>query len=606
MLDAGFSFSSIPHQHPAYSMMKPTHQCGELNLSNIDEVVVLAGWVQKRRDHGGLIFIDLRDNTGITQVVFSPDVNSDAHSLAHEIRNEFVLAVSGKVSKRPEGTENDNLSTGDVEIMVDKLEILNRSETPPFVIEDTGPEVSEEMKLKYRYLDLRRPRMQHNLRLRHKVCLSTRNFLDQQGFVEIETPVLTKSTPEGARDFLVPSRLNPGNFFAMPQSPQLFKQMLMISGFGKYFQIVKCYRDEDLRADRQLEFTQIDIEMSFVDEEDIFSLTEGMMATIFQEAMGMSLEIPIKRMTYAEAMRRFGSDKPDDRFGMELVDVSDIVADSEFKVFAGTIAKGGQVKAIVAPGLATASRSQIDNLTDYVKEFGAKGLVSMKVLEGDIDSPVKRFFSQGHIEKMIEETQANVGDLMLMVADKPDVVAESLGRLRLKLGGELGLIDEKEFSFSWIVDFPLFQYNAEEKRLDSEHHPFTGVHVDDMALMDTEPVKVRSRSYDLVLNGNEMASGSIRIHDSNLQEKVFRILQLDPEEANERFGFFLEALKYGAPPHGGIAVGLDRLVTIMAGGKSIREVIAFPKTQSGTCPLTGAPSGVSEQQLAELGIMLDI
>lgn len=586
--------------------MKPTHRCGEMNVSHIDEEVILAGWVQRRRDHGGLIFVDLRDSAGIVQVVFSPEVEPDAHILAHEIRSEFVLAVRGKVSRRPEGTENPNLSTGEVEIVVDNLEILNRSETPPFVIEDTGLEISEEMKLKYRYLDLRRPSMQYNLRLRHKVCLAARNLLDKQGFVEIETPVLTKSTPEGARDFLVPSRLNPGRFFAMPQSPQLFKQLFMISGFDKYFQIVKCYRDEDLRADRQLEFTQIDIEMSFVDEDDIFRLTEDLIAYAFQEALGTSIETPIKRMPYAEAMRRFGSDKPDERFGMELIDVSHIVADSEFKIFTSTVAGGGQVKGIVAPALATASRKEIDDLTSYVKEFGAKGLVSFKVQEGDVESPVKRFFSAAHIEKLIDRTQAKVGDLILLIGDKPDVVAESLGRLRLKLGNDLGLIDENEFKFSWIVDFPLFQYNEEEKRLDSEHHPFTGVHREDMALLDTEPLKVRSRSYDLVLNGNEVASGSVRIHQRELQEKVFQILQLGQEEANERFGFFLEALKYGAPPHGGIAVGLDRLVALMAGKRSIREVIAFPKTQSGICPLTGAPSEVSEEQLRELSISVDL
>lgn len=587
--------------------MKPTHQCGALNLNNIDEEVVVAGWVQRRRDHGGLIFIDLRDSKGIVQVVFSPDENKDAHHLAHEVRSEFVLAVRGKVNKRPEGTENPELSTGAIEIVTDSLEILNRAETPPFVIEDTGPEISEEMKLKYRYLDLRRPRMQHNLHIRHKACLATRIFLDSQGFIEIETPVLTKSTPEGARDFLVPSRLNPGNFFAMPQSPQLFKQLLMISGIGKYFQIVKCYRDEDLRADRQLEFTQIDIEMSFVDEEDIFGLTEGLVACMFQEVLGIPIQIPIKRMAYSEAMERFGSDKPDLRFGIELVDVSDIVADSDFKVFASTVASGGRVKGIAVPGLAKASRKEIDDLTNYVKDFGAKGLVSIKVLDGDVESPVKKFFSQSHFEKLIDRMKACVGDLMLLVADQADVAAESLGRLRCKLASDLGLINEKEFKFTWVVDFPLFHYNEEEKRLDSEHHPFTGVHRDDMTLMDVNPLKVRSRSYDLVLNGNEIASGSIRIHDRELQEKVFKILRLSQEEANERFGFFLEALKYGAPPHGGIALGLDRLTMLMVGGKSIREVIAFPKTQSGICPLTGAPSEVKEEQLKELsiGVVMD-
>jgi len=585
--------------------MKPTHQCGELTATNIDEEIVVAGWVQRRRDHGGLTFIDLRDTSGIVQVVFSPEESPDTHRQAHELRNEFVLAIGGTVSKRPEGTDNPNLSTGEIEVVAHKLVILNRSETPPFVIEDGGPEVSEDMRLKYRYLDLRRPSMQRNFQLRHRVCLATRIFLDEQGYLEIETPVLTKSTPEGARDFLIPSRLNPGKFFAMPQSPQLFKQLLMVSGFGKYFQIVKCYRDEDLRADRQLEFTQIDIETSFIDEEDVFQLTEGLIARVFEKGLGVTIEMPIKRMKYAEAIERFGSDKPDDRFGMELMDISEIVADSEFKVFASVVASGGQVKGIAAPGLAGLSRKQIDLLTDFVKEFGAKGLVSMKVLEDGIDSPVQRFFSADHIEKIIEKTGANVGDLILMVADKPAVVADTLGRLRCKLADDLGLIDKKEFKFSWITDFPLFQYNAEEKRLDSEHHPFTGVHPDDFSMLDTEPLKVRSRSYDLVLNGNEMASGSIRIHQRDIQEKVFQALQLGDEEVENRFGFFLDALKYGAPPHGGIALGLDRLVAIMAGADSIREVIAFPITQSGVCPLTGAPSEVSSEQLEELFISVE-
>jgi aspartyl-tRNA synthetase len=582
--------------------MKPTMQCNDLRAKHIGKEVIVAGWVQRRRDHGGLIFIDLRDNSGIVQVVFNPELNADVHKLAHEIRSEYVLAVKGKVNRRPEGTENQNLSTGEIEIPVDEIEILNESETPPFVIDDNADEVSEDIRLKYRYLDLRRPRMQNNLRLRHKVYMATRNFLDKQGFIEVETPVLTKSTPEGARDFLVPSRLIPGTFFAMPQSPQLFKQLLMVSGVGKYFQIAKCYRDEDLRADRQLEFTQIDIEMSFIDEEDIYSLTEGLMHKIFKDSLDIDIPIPFPRMTYAESMRRYGCDKPDVRFGMELMDVGDIVEDSDFKVFVSTVAGGGQVKGIVAPNMASASRKDIDNMTEYVKEFGAKGLVSMKVLDGDIESPVKKFFSQGHIDRLIERMGAKVGDLMLFVADKPKVVAESLNRLRLKLGNELGLIDDKKFAFLWIVDFPLFNYNEEEKRLDSEHHPFTGVHPDDIQFLDTDPLKVRSRSYDLVLNGNEMASGSIRIHQMAMQEKIFNILQLTPEEINGRFGFFLEALRFGAPPHGGIAPGLDRLVAVMSGSKSIRDVIAFPKTQSGTCLVTGAPSEVSEKQLKELYI----
>lgn len=582
--------------------MKPTFQCNDLRAEHIGIEVIVAGWVQRRRDHGGLIFIDLRDSSGIVQIVFNPEINPEAHKIAHQVRNEYVLAVKGKVNKRPEGTENPNLATGEIEIPAEVVEILNTSETPPFVIDDSADEVAEEIRLKYRYLDLRRPRMQNNLRIRHKVYMSTRKYLDGKGFIEVETPVLTKSTPEGARDFLVPSRLIPGTFFAMPQSPQLFKQLLMISGIGKYFQIVKCYRDEDLRADRQLEFTQIDIEMSFIDEEDIFSLTEGLMHCIFKDAIGVEIPIPFPRMTYKEAMNRYGCDKPDVRFGMELIDVSDIVKDSDFKVFVSTVESGGQVKGIVAPGLAKASRKEIDDLTDYVKSFGAKGLVSMKVLDDDVESPVKKFFSQAHIQKLIERTSAKVGDLMLFVADKPMIVAESLNRLRLKLGNELGMIDDKRFEFLWIVDFPLFNYNEEEKRLDSEHHPFTGVHPEDMHLLETDPLKVRSRSYDLVLNGNEIASGSIRIHQMELQQKIFNILQLTQQDIEDRFGFFLEALKFGAPPHGGIAPGLDRIVAIMVGSKSIRDVIAFPKTQSGTCLVTGAPSPVSEKQLKELYI----
>jgi aspartyl-tRNA synthetase len=586
--------------------MKPTFQCNDLRAEHIGKEVIVAGWVQRRRDHGGLIFIDLRDSSGLVQVVFNPELNPDSHKIAHEVRSEYVLAVRGKVNRRPEGTENPNLPTGEIEIPADELEILNKSETPPFVIDDSADDVAEDIRLKYRYLDIRRPSMLNNLKLRHKVYMATRNFLDEQGFIEIETPVLTKSTPEGARDFLVPCRLIPGTFFAMPQSPQLFKQLLMVAGVGKYFQIAKCYRDEDLRADRQFEFTQIDIEMSFIEEEDVYKLTEDLMHRIFLESLGMDLPIPFPRMAYAESMRRYGCDKPDVRFGMELVDVGDIVADSDFKVFVSTVASGGQVKGIVAPGLAKASRKDIDDLTEYAKGFGAKGLVSFKVLDGDVESPVKKFFSQTHIEKLIERMGAKAGDLMLLVADKPAIVAESLNRLRLKLGDELGLIDESKFAFLWIVDFPLFHYDENEKRLDSEHHPFTGIHPDDMHLLETDPLKVRSRSYDLVLNGNEMASGSIRIHQMEMQEKIFSILQLTSEDIEGRFGFFLEALKFGAPPHGGIAPGLDRLVATMAGTKSIRDVIAFPKTQSGTCLVTGAPSTVSDKQLKELNIKVDL
>ena len=586
--------------------MKPTFQCNDLRAEHIGKEVIVAGWVQRRRDHGGLIFIDLRDSSGLVQVVFNPELNPDSHKIAHEVRSEYVLAVKGKVNRRPEGTENPNLPTGEFEIPADELEILNKSETPPFVIDDSADDVAEDIRLKYRYLDIRRPSMLNNLKLRHKVYMATRNFLNEQGFIEIETPVLTKSTPEGARDFLVPCRLIPGTFFAMPQSPQLFKQLLMVAGVGKYFQIAKCYRDEDLRADRQFEFTQIDIEMSFIEEEDVYKLTEDLMHRIFLESLGMDLPIPFPRMAYAESMRRYGCDKPDVRFGMELADVGDIVADSDFKVFVSTVASGGQVKGIVAPGFAKASRKDIDDLTEYAKGFGAKGLVSFKVLDGDVESPVKKFFSQTHIDKLVERMGAKAGDLMLLVADKPAIAAESLNRLRLKLGDELGLIDKSKFAFLWIVDFPLFHYDENEKRLDSEHHPFTGIHPDDMHLLETDPLKVRSRSYDLVLNGNEMASGSIRIHQMEMQEKIFSILQLTSEDIEGRFGFFLEALKFGAPPHGGIAPGLDRLVATMAGAKSIRDVIAFPKTQSGTCLVTGAPSTVSDKQLKELNIKVDL
>ena len=583
---------------------KRTHYCGELRMKDVGSEVVLMGWVQRRRDHGGLIFIDLRDRTGLIQVVFSQDIDPEAHQLAHRLRNEYVICVTGKLRRRPEDTINPNIPTGEVEVAGYELQILNTSETPPFMIED-NLNVAEEIKLKYRYLDLRRPRMFRNLLIRHKAALSVRKYMDEQGFLEVETPVLTKSTPEGARDFLIPSRLHPGKFYAMPQSPQLFKQMLMIAGIDKYFQIVKCYRDEDLRADRQPEFTQIDIELSFADQDDVFAVTEGLVKRMFKEAAGIDLEIPFPRYTYQEVMSRYGSDKPDTRFGMELVDVSDIVSESEFRVFTEVLKGGGQVKGLVAPGCAGLSRSQIDELTKFVKIYKAKGLAWMRMTPDGIDSPIRKFFPEGCLSALVERMKGQAGDMLFFVADKPKIVADALGNLRLRLGNLLGLIDEGQFSFLWVTDFPLFQWNEEENRWDSEHHPFTAPNYEDLDLLDEDPGRVRSQSYDLVVNGTEVASGSVRIHDMNLQRKIFEILQLGEEDIEVRFGFFLEALKYGAPPHAGIALGFDRLVMMMAGGESLRDVIPFPKTQRGICLVTGAPAKVTPQQLEELRISVE-
>jgi aspartyl-tRNA synthetase len=583
---------------------KRTHYCGELRMKDVGQEVVLMGWVQRRRDHGGLIFIDLRDRTGLIQIVFSQDIDPEAHQLAHRLRNEYVICVTGKLRERPEDTVNPNIPTGEVEVEGYELQILNTSETPPFMIED-NINVAEEIKLRYRYLDLRRPRMFRNLLIRHRAALSVRRYMDEQGFLEIETPVLTKSTPEGARDFLIPSRLYPGKFYAMPQSPQLFKQMLMIAGIDKYFQIVKCYRDEDLRADRQPEFTQIDIEMSFADQDDIFSVTEGLVKRMFEEAAGIELETPFPRYTYRDVMSRYGSDKPDTRFGMELVDVSDIVADSEFRVFTDAVKGGGEVKGLVAPGCAKLSRSQIDDLTEFVKIYKAKGLAWMRVRSDGIDSPIKKFFPEGCLNALMERMKGRAGDMLFFVADKPKIVADALGNLRLRLGEELKLMDESRFNFLWVTDFPLFQWNEEESRWDSEHHPFTAPNYEDLSLLDEDPGKVRSQSYDLVVNGTEVASGSVRIHDMKLQRKIFEILRLSSDAIEVRFGFFLEALKYGAPPHAGIALGFDRLVMMMAGGESLRDVIPFPKTQRGICLVTGAPARVAPEQLEELHISVE-
>jgi len=583
---------------------KRTHYCGELRLKDAGKETVLMGWVQRRRDHGGLIFIDLRDRTGIVQIVFDPTINEQSHKLAHDIRNEYVLAVNGKIRQRPEDTENLELPTGQIEMAVEKLEILNTAETPPFVIEDEL-NVSEEIRLKYRYLDLRRPKMQNNFLVRHNATFATRQYLTERGFLEIETPYIANSTPEGARDLLIPSRLYKGKFYAMPQSPQQFKQLLMMSGFDKYYQMAKCFRDEDTRADRQLEFTQIDIEMSFVGQEEIFELTEGLMEKIFK-VIDVDIKTPLPRLTYADAIDRYGIDKPDTRFGMELQDVADIVNDSDFRVFTSVIEKGGQVKGIVAPNCSDDfSRKDLDDLTDFAKTFGAKGMAWMKVTEDGINTPIAKFFSDEIVQELKDKMRAKTGDILLFIADQPQIVAETLAQLRLKLGKQLGLINKNRYDLLWVVDFPLFTRNDDEKRYDSEHHPFTAANPNDLLLLDTEPAKVRSLSYDLVINGVEIASGSVRNHKSDIQEKIFKILQLKPEQIKERFGFFLQALQYGTPPHAGIAVGFDRLIMLMTQNKTIREVIAFPKTQKGTCLVTGAPSEVEEKQLQELGIAVE-
>lgn len=583
--------------------LKRTHLCGKLNRTNVGETVVLMGWVHRRRDLGGLIFIELRDRSGIVQVVFNPEINDDdTFRLANKLRSEYVVAIKGRVEARPEENINPELPTGEIEISGLEMKILDSAKTTPFQIKDET-DVSEEVRLKYRYLDLRRPKMQAILGLRHRVTKITRDYLDEMGFWEIETPILTKSTPEGARDYLVPSRVNPGCFYALPQSPQIFKQLLMVAGIERYFQIARCFRDEDLRANRQPEFTQIDIEMSFITREDIFQLVDGLMRRLFNLIdVELPAEIPV--MTYAEAMDRFGSDKPDLRFGMELKDISEAVKDSEFKVFSATIKGGGQVKGINFKGGADTPRRTIDGYVDYVKEFGAKGLAWMSLKDGEIKSQIAKFLSSEEIENIIRLMEGEEGDLLLFVADKPAVVADALGNLRLKIAREAGLIPEDTYKFLWVVDFPMFEYDEEEGRFVAVHHPFTAPLDEDIELLETAPEKMRSKAYDLVLNGEELGGGSIRINNRELQEKVFTALGIGEEEAREKFGFMLEAFEYGTPPHGGIAFGLDRLIMILSGSNSIRDVIAFPKTQKATSLLDNAPSPVSEKQLRELGIKL--
>ena len=582
--------------------LKRTHGCGTLRKEHVGGEVSLCGWVSRRRDHGGLIFVDMRDRSGLVQIVFDEAVMAGGtfHD-AEALRSEFVIAVRGNVRARSADTVNPNMETGEVEIVVSELRILNKAKTPPFYIQD-GIDVDEMIRLRYRYLDLRRPEMQANIMLRHRVAKIMRDFFDRNGFLEIETPMLCKSTPEGARDFLVPSRLNAGEFYALPQSPQIFKQLLMVSGFEKYFQIVRCFRDEDLRADRQPEFTQLDIEMSFMDQESILSLMEELVKEVFEKTLGAHIETPLPRMSWDEAMERFGSDKPDLRFGMELRDITEYVGGSEFKVFNAVMEAGGRVKVINVEGYANIPRRELDGLVTYVQNYGAKGLAWIQYTEEGVKSPFKKFYADETFETIKNAVGAKTGDLLLVVADQPAVVAQALGELRLEMGRRRGLIDPDALSFLWVVDFPMFEYSAEEKRYKAMHHPFTAPRDEDIPMLATDPGKVKANAYDMVLNGVEIGGGSLRIYRSDLQEQVFETLGLSPEEAREKFGFMMNAFEYGTPPHGGLAFGLDRLVMLMAKRRSIRDVIPFPKTQSASDVMCQAPSPVDEKQLRELYI----
>ncbi len=583
---------------------KRTHTCGELRASHIGQTVTLTGWVHGRRDLGGLIFIDLRDRYGKTQVVFAPQFNEATYEAAKVLRSEFVLSVTGVVAPRPAGQENTDMPTGAIEVDIRELSILNKAETPPFAIEEES-EAGEDLRLKYRYLDLRRPDMQRNLLLRHKGYQAVRAYYDRNNFVEVETPILMKSTPEGARDFLVPSRFHPGKFYALPQSPQTYKQILMVAGFDRYVQIVKCFRDEDQRADRQLEFTQIDVEMSFVDEDDIIAMTEGCVTELFQKLMSLDVKAPFRRLTYQEAMERYGSDKPDLRFGLAFKNISDAVRTSTFRVFSEAVAAGGTVSAMVVPGQATMSRSQIDGLTEFVKAQGAGGLVWLKVQTDKIDGSVAKVLGPDGTKQLADACDASPGDLVLILSGPWSKTLNILGNLRLEVAQRLKLIKEGTWEFLWVTDFPLLEYSEEDKRYVAVHHPFTSPKPEDVGLLDSEPLKARARAYDLVLNGNEIAGGSIRIFDSGLQSKMFQLLGIGPEEAQRKFGFMLDAFRYGAPPHGGIAYGFDRLIMLMANRKSIRDVIAFPKTSSGLSLMDDAPSTVDDRQLQELKIRTD-
>ncbi|MCM3539724.1 aspartate--tRNA ligase [Priestia endophytica] len=582
-------------------MTQRSYFCGEVTEKAIGEKVHLKGWVQTRRDLGGLIFIDLRDRTGIVQVVFNPDLSKEALQTAEGIRSEFVLHVEGEVVARAANTVNENLATGKIEVHVQNVEVINKSKTPPFAI-DNKVEVSEDVRLKYRYLDLRRPVMFETFKMRHQTTKAIRSFLDDQGFLDVETPMLTNDTPEGARSYLVPSRVHPGEFYALPQSPQLFKQLLMVGGIERYYQIARCFRDEDLRADRQPEFTQVDIEMSFLEIDDIIELGEQMMKKVMKEVKGLDIPTSFPRLSYEEAMNRFGSDKPDTRFEMEFINMGELAADCGFKVFKSAIENGGAVKALNVKGAASKySRKDIDGLTEYAAHYGAKGLAWLKV-EDEIKGPIAKFFSDEEKEQIIKLAEAEQGDLLLFVADKSSVVASALGALRLKLGKDLELIDESKFNFLWVTDWPLLEYDEEEGRYFAAHHPFTMPVREDVEKLETAPEEVKAQAYDLVLNGYELGGGSLRIYERDVQEKMFKALGMKEEDAQEQFGFLMEAFEYGTPPHGGIALGLDRLVMLLAGRTNLRDTIAFPKTTSASCPLTNAPGPVNEAQLEELSL----
>lgn len=579
-----------------------THTCGELREQNIGQEVVLNGWVDTRRDLGGVIFIDLRDRYGITQIVFEPGFNSEAHNDGKELRNEYVVSVEGVVRKRPADTENPELATGLIDVMVKKVIILNEAKTTPFPIED-NIDTHEELRLKYRYLDLRRPALQKNLLLRHKLYQVVRNYFDKNNFIEVETPVLMKSTPEGARDYLVPSRLHKGRFYALPQSPQTYKQILMVSGFDRYFQIVKCFRDEDLRADRQPEFTQIDVEMSFIDQENIFETVEGLMKRLYKEIWNKDLQIPIPRLTFDEAMESYGSDKPDLRFGLKMVTLNNVFANSEFKLFSDAVSSSGIITGLLAKGCGSYTRNQLDVLTDFIKKLGAGGLIWIRVKEDDIEAPVAKFFSDEEKKALVSEMNAEAGDLIFILSGKKLKTLNLMGYMRLEMARRLDAIKpDAEPALLWVIDFPLFEYDEETQRHYAMHHPFTSPRLEDVDMMESAPEKVKARAYDLVLNGSEIAGGSIRIHNAELQSKMFKALGISDEEAELKFGFLMNAFKYGAPPHGGIAFGVDRMCMIFAGEQSIREVIAFPKTASAISLMDESPSNVSEEQLKELHI----
>ena len=587
------------------SGMKRTHRCAELSKAQVGQTVTVMGWVQKSRNKGGVVFVDLRDRSGILQIIFEENkCGTEILEKAGKLRSEFVIAVTGQVCERA-GAVNKNLATGEIEVIAEQLRILSESETPPFHIEENS-KTKEELRLKYRYLDLRRPDIQKNIMMRSRACAVIRNFLTEEGFLEIETPMLTKSTPEGARDYLVPSRVHPGSFYALPQSPQLFKQLLMVSGYDRYFQLARCFRDEDLRADRQPEFTQVDMELSFVDVDDVIDVNERLLARLFKEIIGVDVPLPIQRMTWQEAMDRFGSDKPDTRFGMELNDVTDVVRDCEFAVFKNAIADGGSVRGINAKGQGTMPRKKIDALVAFVKDYGAKGLAYIAIQpDGSIKSSFAKFMKDEEMQVLISAMQGEPGDLLLFAADKNKIVYASLGALRLELADKMGLLDKNQYNFLWVTEFPLLEWSDEENRFQAMHHPFTMPMEEDLQYIDTDPGRVRAKAYDIVLNGTEIGGGSVRIHQDDIQEKMFEALGFTKERAHEQFGFLLDAFKYGVPPHAGLAYGLDRLIMLMAKVDSIRDVIAFPKVKDASCLLTNAPDTVDEKQLEELGIRVN-